>query len=24
MVGDQLATEADLMCTLRTIDNKPA
>ena len=22
MVGDQLATEADLMCTLRTIDNK--
>jgi 3-hydroxyacyl-[acyl-carrier-protein] dehydratase len=22
MVGDQLATEADLMCTLRTIENK--
>jgi 3-hydroxyacyl-[acyl-carrier-protein] dehydratase len=22
MVGDQLATEAELMCTLRTIDNK--
>jgi 3-hydroxyacyl-[acyl-carrier-protein] dehydratase len=24
MVGDQLATEAELMCTLRTIENKPA
>jgi 3-hydroxyacyl-[acyl-carrier-protein] dehydratase len=24
MVGDQLATEADLMCTLRTIDKKTA
>jgi 3-hydroxyacyl-[acyl-carrier-protein] dehydratase len=24
MVGDQLATEAELMCTLRTLDDKPA
>jgi 3-hydroxyacyl-[acyl-carrier-protein] dehydratase len=24
MVGDQLATEAELMCTLRTLENKPA
>jgi 3-hydroxyacyl-[acyl-carrier-protein] dehydratase len=24
MVGDQLATEAELMCTLRTIENKTA
>jgi 3-hydroxyacyl-[acyl-carrier-protein] dehydratase len=24
MVGDQLATEAELMCTLRTIENTPA